>query len=226
MYKYFNMFVLIQPLEKRKISIFFKIVAFALIIASCNEAPQHSSDRIKKSKQDISKRAERIIIQPLGLVDKTICKEVYNELSKIFPSVKLNKSKPMPQHAYYPSRRRYRADSIIAWLKMDTKADEKCIAITMVDISTSKGAYKDWGIMGLGYQPGPTSVASSYRLKDKNEFWKVVVHELGHNFGLSHCTDKTCFMRDAEGGNPTNQEDHFCKKCRLVLLKAGWLLSN
>jgi archaemetzincin len=36
---------------------------------------------------------------------------------------------------------------------------------------------------------------------------------------------KTCFMRDAEGGNPLNEEKEFCSTCKSFLVKKGWRLN-
>jgi predicted Zn-dependent protease len=37
--------------------------------------------------------------------------------------------------------------------------------------------------------------------KGSNEqLFKTVVPELGNNFGVQHCPEKACCMRDAEGG--------------------------
>ncbi len=98
------------------------------------------------------------------------------------------------------------------------------MGITTVDISTTKGKYQDWGVMGLAYKPGNAGVASSYRLKNKSAFWKIVIHELGHTAGLPHCSVKSCFMRDAEGGDHTGEEKEFCSKCKKTLVNNGWLL--
>ena len=51
-------------------------------------------------------------------------------------------------------------------------------------------------------------LASSFRLntkKQNEQFYKIAIHEL-IILGLKHCPDKTCFMSDAEGKNPTNEE--------------------
>lgn len=110
---------------------------------------------------------------------------------------------------------RYRADSIIRYLKIN-KADtiDHVIGLTSKDISTTKYTdngdikspefkYKDWGIFGLGYRPGASCVVSIFRLKHQNKskfidrVKKVTLHELGHNLGLPHCENQHCFMRDA-----------------------------
>jgi len=82
-------------------------------------------------------------------------------------------------------------------------------------------------VMGLGFMPGNACVVSSFRLSKKKraeQFYKVVLHELGHTQGLPHCAVKTCFMRDAEGKNPTDEETGFCNSCRKHLEDENWKL--
>lgn len=167
----------------------------------------------------------QIVLQPLGTnFDPTFLLNIHRKMSQFVPGIRLGNPMNLPKHTYYAPRSRYRADSIIHWLSSLAKPGEIYLGITHVDISTTKNAYPDWGVMGLGYQPGNACVASSFRLKNKSSLWKVAIHELGHTTGLPHCSVKTCFMRDAEGGNPTNEETGFCSACRLHLLKAGWIL--
>ena len=81
--------------------------------------------------------------------------------------------------------------------------------------------------MGLGYQPGSACVVSTFRLSKENlaeHYFKVSIHELGHTQGLPHCAVNTCFMRDAKGGNPLNEETDFCPACKSHLIKKGWRL--
>ena len=102
------------------------------------------------------------------------------------------------------------------------------IGITDKDISSSMHGVDDWGVMGLSYIPGRACVISSFRLKKNNlsdQLFKVAIHELGHAQGLDHCANKTCFMRDAEGKNTTDQEKQFCPKCKAFLINKGWLIN-
>lgn len=81
--------------------------------------------------------------------------------------------------------------------------------------------------MGLGCRPGKSCVVSDFRMAVKNrnqQFYKVVLHELGHTEGLPHCKTKTCLMRDAEGGNHLDQEKDFCKNCKDFLINKDWNL--
>lgn len=107
------------------------------------------------------------------------------------------------------------------------KPREVYVGITTRDISTTKDDIPDWGIMGLGFQPGPASVVSTFRLHKNNvpeELFKVAIHEVGHTMGLAHCEVRTCFMRDAEGKNSTGEEKEFCPQCKKYLLAKGWIL--
>lgn len=130
--------------------------------------------------------------------------------------------------AYYPARNRYRADSLLLYLKKQTPKGHVTLGLTSKDISCTNGDIPDWGIMGLSYCPGKASVTSTYRLSKKNlleQFFKTSIHELGHAMGLDHCPVKTCFMRDAEGKNTTNEEKEFCPKCKKFLIEKGWNLN-
>lgn len=176
----------------------------------------------------VSKKKKTIIFQPMGNFDAKLVKKTMKELQKIYPNFILKQNSELPAYAYYKIKNRYRADSILNRLKYQYGVDTVIIAVLNPDISVTKGKINDWGVMGLGHRPGNACVVSTYRLEKKNlsdQFFKVCIHELGHTQGLSHCPDKTCFMRDAEGGNPLDEEVHFCEKCQKHLEKKGWKLS-
>ncbi len=168
-----------------------------------------------------------IDIQPFEGIPENLINHVYSELCKIHPSVILHKSILLPKRAYYTPRNRYRADTLIYILRCATKEGHVTIGLTNKDISSDKGKITDYGIMGLGYQPGKSCVISTFRLSKKNlneQYFKVAIHELGHTQGLPHCPDKTCLMTDAEGKNNTDKENGFCIKCKTYLIAKGWRL--
>lgn len=191
----------------------------SILFLNCQRKSDSSREQEKQEPSQV------IYVQPLGNVDAATIHTITERLSAFFPSVQIQKPKPLPQHAYYPARQRYKADSLLRFLSNHTENGHKIIGITSKDISTSKGNIADWGVMGLGYRPGNACVASTFRLsaKNKNEqLFKVCIHELGHTFGLDHCPEKTCYMRNAEGGNPTDEEKGFCTSCKTYLIKKGW----
>ena len=153
--------------------------------------------------------------------------ELYRKLQVMQTRIVLKKVLPLPETSYYAPRNRYRADSLIAYLKGLAGSDTVVVGLTNVDISTTKGTYRDWGIMGLGYTPGSSCIVSTFRVQKDNasaQLYKLVLHELAHTQGLPHCPVKTCYMRDAEGGNPLNEEKAFCEKCKAFLRSKGWKL--
>lgn len=166
-----------------------------------------------------------IDIQPFSDISKTEREYVLTELKKVYPYVILKPAIVLPGSAYYSPRNRYRADSLINFLGRSTPEGHVTIGLTSKDISTNKGTYADWGVMGLGFCPGNACVVSTFRLTKSvklMQLFKVAIHELGHTQGLPHCAVKSCFMRDAEGRNPTNEEVEFCPKCKALLVSKGW----
>ena len=173
-----------------------------------------------KSEEEIT-----ILIQPFEDVKPKQLEEISENIRKIYPKIKILEPIDFPKNAYYQPRNRYRADSIIKYLRTKTPNNCVTLALTNKDISVTKGKVVDFGVMGLGYRPGNACVASTFRLNAENkseQFYKVAIHELGHTQGLKHCPDKTCFMRDAEGKNPTNEEKDFCQNCKKVLRSKHW----
>ncbi|HTE00041.1 MAG TPA: hypothetical protein VK668_12185 [Mucilaginibacter sp.] len=139
----------------------------------------------------------------------------------------LRKSIPLPLTSFSPPKNRYRADSIINYLNHFGSADTVIIGLTNKDISTSKEKILDWGVMGLGFQPGNACVVSTFRLSKtelSGQLYKLALHELGHTQGLPHCKNPACYMRDAEGGNHLDEETGFCQSCKSFLKSKGWLL--
>jgi archaemetzincin len=178
-------------------------------------------------REGLSQADRAVIIQPFSDFPKDQARIVYEQIRQVCPKAVLRPPLALPNSAFYASRGRYRADSLIRFLKKGGTADSVVIGLTTKDISTTKDAVADWGVMGLAYRPGNACVVSSFRLSRQRvaaQFFKVAIHELGHTQGLPHCPEKTCFMRSAEGGNPTDKETGFCSRCAKFLKRKGWRL--
>jgi archaemetzincin len=167
------------------------------------------------------------IIQPFKDVPISEINTVYQRLKSINPNTEVRRAISLPAACWYSLRNRYRADSIINYLSRFGTADTVIIGLTAKDISITKGSIADWGVMGLGFQPGNACVVSTFRLSKaqiSEQLFKLTLHELGHTEGLPHCKIKTCLMRDAEGGNHLDEETGFCTSCKAFLQSKGWLL--
>ncbi len=209
-----------------------RVFLFQILFAALNACTSdgiHENASPKKGNPEIAvaenRRGRDIILLPLGNnLPQSVTDSVYRKIRTIVPGVTLAPAEALPRSAYFAPLKRYMADSLIAWMARRAGPKQVFAGITRDDISTTKGKAQYYRVMGLGYQPGKACVSSDSRMKNKSAFWKVVIHELGHTTGLPHCTVKTCFMRDAEGGNPTDEEKEFCPSCKNELLKSGWKL--
>jgi archaemetzincin len=136
-----------------------------------------------------------------------------------------------------PGNDGYFADSLVQFLSRFTNDTIiKIVGITRRNIYTLRRynvqldkkrsvLYGPHTIFGLGYIGGNASVVSDYRLQSvdrglfENRLKKVILHELGHNLGLSHCTVDSCLMSETNGDivklNKTG--GNYCKKCRQKL---------
>jgi archaemetzincin len=135
--------------------------------------------------------------------------------------------RPLPAFAFYRPRQRYKADSLIKFQSsIILPGTGSVVGLTYKDISTSLGDKEDWGIFGLGYCPGKACIVSVFRLKSttydryRERFIKVLLHELGHNQGLPHCSfDSTCLMADAKGtiAQVDKEKKWLCDHCKKIL---------
>lgn len=160
---------------------------------------------------------KRIGIQPLGKVNAIYLDSIQKVLSEFYSrEVVILPAKAIPPSTFINVKSpRYRADSLIYNLRK-TKPDSIDIVLGVLasDISITKkddsgkpkmpsSKYADWGIMGLGFCPGKSSIVSTFRLDQNNKplfmerMKKISAHEVGHNFGLKHCKSEFCVMRDA-----------------------------
>lgn len=192
-------------------------MCFVLLLPGCNnpEPVNHQQTPVT------------IDIQPFSDAGTEQVAYVLREIKKIYPKVELKTPVSIPDQAYYKARNRYRADSLLHFLNRNNRPGHVIIALTKKDISWTKGAINDYGIMGLGLCPGNACVASTYRLSKTNtndQLYKIAIHELGHTQGLKHCPEKTCFMRDAEGKNHSDELKAFCNSCKQHLIIRGWAL--
>ncbi|MES2772873.1 MAG: matrixin family metalloprotease [Bacteroidota bacterium] len=177
-------------------------------------------------------RKIQILIQPLNDISTAAISFLKNHIADSFKAViTVLPARELPANAYFAPGKRYKADSLLVFLKpFVSNVNTYVLGVTGKDISTRKGAFPNWGIMGLGYQPGQCCVISDYRLckypqteMQLNErLLKVALHELGHNFGLPHCPDERCMMTDAKGKDKLNNEEGFCLKCSGYLHSKGF----
>lgn len=180
-----------------------------------------------------------LYLQPLGDCAKPNrgTAQVAAALRAFYPiEVQVLPCQELPEDAYYPPRKRFRAERLLTYLNQRLpEGGWRILGLTDADISTSKGAYADWGVMGLGELPGTATVISSFRCRKKatdaahaiERLAKVAVHEIGHTLGLPHCPTRSCLMEDAMGKvATTDRERDFCPRCRALAARHGFTITT
>ena len=179
---------------------------------------------------------KKLYVQPLGRVlSSRSVKEVQYALKTFYGlNVVMLPRKQLPTFTYYAARKRYRAEKLLDYLARIAPRDTFCImGLTAVDISTTKGKYYDWGIMGLATLSGTTCIISRFRCRlgsrsithARHRLSKVAVHEVGHTLGLEHCPTYGCLLEDARGTNKTIDREYvLCRLCRAKLATRGYTL--
>ena len=163
-----------------------------------------------------------IDLQPLGDFTQKEANQLKEELEKhlvpIYPSeIEVLPKKDIPASCLYKPRNRYWAGKILGFLKQQNQgSDFVTIGLTHRDISTSIHGQYNYGIMGLSFRPGDACVVSTFRLKRKDDLWKVTMHEFLHSRGLPHCKkdDLKCLMQDAHGKNTFYMKNGLCQDCQ------------
>lgn len=150
--------------------------------------------------------------------------DVQNCLDSLIPELEFivfrYENEDLPAYCWYPKRARYRADSILLYqLRMDS--ENYIMGVLNEDISVTSDNIEDWGVLGFGLHPGTSSVVSTFRVKPKSMFYKVIVHEFLHNLGLDHCpqNDRSCYMCDADKRPHLELEVRLCESCRETLME-------
>ena len=166
-----------------------------------------------------------IVIIGHGNFEKKFLQEIASGLTQefLFPVV-FEESHIDISEFYNPMRRQYDGNKIL--MELDSSSSEgiiKKIGLFRVDLFIPILTY----IFGQAPLNGKTGIASLYRLRNEQygmkkdedllleRFKKVVIHEMGHMFGLLHCYVPTCIMRSSTYVEDLDQKSmHFCKKCR------------
>ncbi|MCS7120031.1 MAG: archaemetzincin family Zn-dependent metalloprotease [Nitrososphaerota archaeon] len=178
----------------------------------------------------------QIIILPVGMVDEKILKVVADALPKILKGCSVIISdyrilNLLP--AYNPVRRQYLSTKILAEIReyigrtrLISDEEDRLLGITDVDLYAAGFNY----VFGEASYTEGVAVISIYRLRP--EFYgdipnekllheriiKESVHELGHAFGLKHCSIPSCVMYFSSHILMTDKKGPgFCQGCRRKL---------
>jgi archaemetzincin len=136
---------------------------------------------------------------------------------------------PIPEGAYDAKRGQYQSVEIMKMLARHAPRDaSRVLGVTDVDLAIPMLSF----LFGQAQFDGPIAVVSLCRLRQ--EFYglpaeesllrertaKEVLHELGHTFGLVHCSEPTCAMSLATHIELVDAKaEQFCTRCGMRLVQ-------
>lgn len=162
-------------------------------------------------------------------VDHTVASRLRERLNAFFPRAQcalLTETLTIPEEAFDATRKQYRSDVILG--KVDEhagkqRAPARILGIVDADIFVPSLNF----VFGEAKCPGRAALISLYRLRPEfhggkpdgelfvERIEKEAVHELGHTFGLEHCSNPFCVMHFSNSIFDTDRKQSlFCSKCQ------------
>ncbi len=184
----------------------FVVYRFALVFASLTI---FTASNAVSNAESPAPATPQICLVPLGKSDPQLLAVTKRGAHYLYGSdVKTLAKRALPRSAYYKPRHRYRADILLDYLDTlaPTQGCDIFVGVTSVDISTTKGKHKDWGVLGLGTLGGTSAVVSTFRMRRgatrrtlMRRLVNTVNHEIGHILSAPHGGNPGCLMNDANG---------------------------
>lgn len=135
-----------------------------------------------------------------------------------------------PEAAFDPSRGQYNSTQILRQLLDDPQTPaERVLGVAGVDLFTPVLTY----VFGEAQLRGRAAAVSIHRLRNEmyglpaddallfDRLHKEAVHELGHTYGLLHCTSPECVMRASTYAEEIELKSaRFCEVCAALVRRA------
>jgi len=177
-----------------------------------------------------SMRAADILLIAIGKVDIKVIERLRDDLSTALNrEVSLGKEMPEPDYAFHEKSNQYLSTAILKILlkQKEYASCEKVLGIADHDLHVPELNFV------FGEAGRKAAVISLTRLRqefygmpeDKHLFYRraltEAVHELGHTYGLSHCSNPGCVMFFSNSLPDTDRKGfEFCPGCKDKLLKS------
>jgi len=169
-----------------------------------------------------------IYVLPIGAIDQMVLKSLaagiklkFNHQCSILGNI------GVPSHAFDSKRNQYSSAEILKKIVDITPNDAlKISGVTDVDLFIPVLTF----VFGQAQLNGRVSIISLHRLKQEyyglpandslliERAIKEAIHEIGHTFGMTHCSDNKCVMYFSNlVRNVDMKTDNFCNSCLKLL---------
>lgn len=170
-------------------------------------------------------KEKQIVLITFGQFESGLLTDIASDINLEFhlPVTVIEKKIDLADY-YSPRRRQYDGNRLLKMIdELDYQEYSKKMGLFRVDLYIPILTY----IFGQAIYRGNSGVASLYRLRNEQyglssdnallaiRFRKVIIHELGHTFGLKHCLVPNCVMRSSTYVEDIDQKQkHFCVVCQ------------
>lgn len=160
--------------------------------------PELLKDRARSRPASAKRRPLALVVVDRRPIDESVLQALVPILGDAFGADVLTaESISLPEEAYNGSRKQYHSTVLLDALVRHKRPEwERLIGLTDVDLYTLDLNF----VFGEADARRGVAVFSLFRLHtaDRDRFAQRVateaVHEIGHTYGLGHCTDRQCVM--------------------------------
>jgi len=174
----------------------------------------------------------KIWLIPLGQAEKIKLDFLIEPLTEIFQAeVKIHPPLEIPQEAYNSRRGQYLSSYILSKMRSSLNLGPGVKALLIADVDLyAEGLNFVFGEAEINGSLAIISITrlreSFYGLPENKEIFrtraiKEAIHELGHVFGLRHCSSPGCVMNFSNSLADTDRKGaNFCPSCLSLLRKS------
>jgi archaemetzincin len=176
----------------------------------------------------------RLMMQPVALNGEGIFDDFSSVVSAVLPLFRFEEQKTqinqpivqVPKNVFDGARQQYRSDRLLSWLEQTLRPSYDTKLLALCNFDAYFGSYNF--CFGEAVIGGSIAAVYFHRLLPhstvdpdnklralfRNRVIKEAVHELGHTFGLQHCSLNSCVMYKSKSISDTdNKNEKFCRIC-------------
>jgi archaemetzincin len=176
----------------------------------------------------------KLMMQPIILNGEGILYDISFVVSTVLPLFAFENQKTqinqpivqVPRYLFDNARHQYRSDRLLSWLEQTLRPSNDIKLVALCNFDAYFGNYNFcFGQAVIGENIAAVYLQRLLPHSDtdgedrlgallQNRLVKEVAHELGHTFGLRHCSRNSCVMYKSKSINDTdNKNEKFCKIC-------------